>query len=263
MSDYEKLLEIGSDRIFKFLKNIPLHQGQFKYSPFNETCYQKMFVENSQDNIKDVEDLRSEIGDLNQTCTTCRHFFFKQRSNSVKKDDIKFGNILEDVLIDFFNEKYKLKAKRGDRENLSYPDCKLLSRDNETLAYFEVKYHAAPFLSAKKFTDRDCYEGSATLDTDKLVKQIKLVESEINPPVFYLHWIDYPCLKGLFYETSEQVKEELLTFGVEFERKDRTGDFSEKTNKKVGYTKKSYAKLLEMGSFEELVNIFLEMDKNS
>ena len=95
----------------------------------------------------------------------------------------------------------------------------------------------------------------------KIVKQIEIVESDLDRPVFYLHWIDYPCLKGLFFETSDQVKNELFILGEEFKREEREGDFG-KDGKKKGYTEKFYAKLLEMGSFEELINIFLDMKKN-
>ena len=93
------------------------------------------------------------------------------------------------------------------------------------------------------------------------MKQIEIVESELDRPVFYLHWIDYPCLKGLFFETSDQVKNELFILGEEFNREEREGDFNE-SGKKKGYTEKFYAKLLEMGSFEELIDIFLDMKKN-
>ena len=51
MTVYEELLEFGSDRIFEFLKNAKLHDSQFKYSEFNAECYQRMYVENSQDSI--------------------------------------------------------------------------------------------------------------------------------------------------------------------------------------------------------------------
>lgn len=108
---------------------------------------------------------------------------------------------------------------------------------------------------------RYCYEGSATLDLEKLINQIEIVDSELDRPVFYLHWIDYPCLKGLFFETSDQVKNELFLQGNAFEREERSGDFDD-NNKKKGYTKKFYSKLLEMGTFEELIDIFLEMKKN-
>lgn len=261
MSDYEELLAMGSERIFDFLKNYPLYESQFKYTPFNAECYEKMYVNNSQDNIKAVKDLKLEIEELKPTCKYCGSFFMNPRNNSIKKYDVMLGKLLEDVIIDFLKSKYKLNVTHGDTSNKKYPDCMLLSGDKGILAYFEVKYHGAPFISAIQKIGRYCYEGSATLDLDKLVKQIEIVESELDRPVFYLHWIDYPCLKGIFFETSDQVKNELFIQGDAYEREERLGDFDEKDNKK-GYTKKFYSKLLEMGSFEELIDIFLDMKKN-
>lgn len=261
MTAYEELLAMGQERIFEFFKNVKLHDSQFKYTEFNAECYDAMYLNNSQDSIKTVKDLKEEIEDLKPTCKDCGSYFMNPRNNSVKKYDVMLGKLLEDVIIDYLRKKYKLNVTHGDTSNKKYPDCMLLSGDKGILAYFEVKYHGAPFISAIQNIKRYCYEGSATLDFDKLVKQIEIIESELDRPVFYLHWIDYPCLKGLFFETSDQVKNELFIQGEAFERKERSGDFDE-NEKKKGYTKKFYSKLLEMGSFEELIDIFLDMKKN-
>lgn len=261
MTAYEELLAMGQDRIFEFFQNVKLHDSQFKYTGFNAKCYEAMYVNNSQDNIKTVKALKEEIADLKSVCKECGSYFVNQRNNSIKKYDVMLGRLLEDVIIDFLKEKYKLNVTHGDNLNKKYPDCMLLSGDKGILAYFEVKYHGAPFINAIRKTGRYCYEGSATLDLEKLIKQIEIVESELDRPVFYLHWIDYPCLKGLFFETSDQVKTELFIQGEAFEREERSGDFDDK-NKKKGYTKKFYSKLLEMGTFEELIQIFLDMKKN-
>ena len=68
-------------------------------------------------------------------------------------------------------------------------------------------------------------------------------------------------MKGIFFETSAQVKNELFILGEEFSRREREGDFNE-SGRKVGETSKFYSKLLEMRTFEELVDIFLDMKKN-
>ena len=261
MTAYEELLKIGEDRIFEFFSNVKLHDSQFKYSEINDKCYEAMYLKNQEESIKAVKELKEEINELKNVCKNCASYFLKQRNNSLKKYDVMLGKLLEDVIIDFLRDKYKLNVTHGDVSNKKYPDCMLLSGDKGILAYFEVKYHGAPFISAINTIGRYCYEGSATLDLDKLVKQIEIIESELDRPVFYLHWIDYPCLKGLFFETSDQVKNELFKQGSAYEREERSGDFDDKGNKK-GYTKKFYSKLLEMGSFEELIKIFIDMKKN-
>ena len=243
MTAYEELLNFGSERIFEFLKNAKLHESQFKYSEFNDICYEKMYTDNSQDSIKTVKELKEAIPELKDTCKGCGNYFMNPRNKSIKGLDVQFGRLLEDIIIDFLKTKYKLNATHGDNSNKKYPDCMLLSGDKGILAYFEVKYHGAPFISAIQKIGRYCYEGSATLDLDKIVKQIEIVESE------------------LFFQTSDQVKNELFILGEEFNREEREGDFNE-SGKKKGYTEKFYAKLLEMGSFEELIDIFLDMKKN-
>ena len=261
MTAYEELLEMGQSRIFDFFKNVTLHDSQFKFSSFNQKCYEAMYLNNHQDDIKSVKDLKTEIPELKDICKNCGSYFLNPRNNSIKKYDVQLGKLLEDVIIDFLRTKYKLNVTHGDTSNKKYPDCMLLSGDKGILAYFEVKYHGAPFINAINTIKRFCYEGSATLDLNKLIKQIEIIESELDRPVFYLHWVDYPCLKGLFFETSEQVKNELFIQGNAYERESRTGDF-DKTGKKVGYTAKFYSKLLEMGSFEELIELFQNMKKN-
>lgn len=261
MTTYEELLSMEHDRIIDFFKDAKLYESQFKYSEFNAECYDAMYLYNSQDNIKTVKALKEEIENLKPTCKKCGNYFMNPRNNSVKKYDVMLGKLLEDVIIDFLKKKYKLNVTHGDNINKKYPDCMLLSGDKGILAYFEVKYHGAPFISAIQKIGRYCYEGSATLDFDKLIKQIEIIESDIDRPVFYLHWIDYPCLKGIFFETSDQVKNELFVQGELFERKERSGDF-DNLGKKKGYTKNFYSKLLEMGTFDELIEIFLDMKKN-
>ena len=94
-------------------------------------------------------------------------------------------------------------------------------------------------ISAINKINRYCYEGSVTLDYKKIISQLDIIESDLERPVFYLHWIDFPCLKGVFFETSEQVKDYILTHGEEFVREEREGD-SDKNPKSV-YLGKFYS----------------------
>jgi hypothetical protein len=260
MTVYEELLEFGRGQIFDFLKNAMLHETQFKYSEFNEECCKKMYEENNQYCKKTVEELKKEIPELKDTCRSCGNYFMNSRNKSIKELDVHFERLLEVVIIEFFKTKYKLNATFGGNANKKYPDCMLLSGDKGILAYFEVKYHEAPFINTIQEIGRYCYEGSVTLDLKKLVRQIEIVDSELDRPVFYLHWIDFPCLKGLFFESSDQIKNELFLQGKAIEKGEHTGDFDGKEMKKD--TKKFYSKLLEMGTLEELIDIFIDMKKN-
>lgn len=89
---------------------------------------------------------------------------------------------------------------------------------------------------------------------------MEIIDSELDRPTFYVHWIDYHDLKGIFFESSQQVKEYLYENSTQFTRNEREGDFVIK--KKVGYTEKIYSPLFEMGTFEEFIDILLDLKKN-
>ena len=85
----------------------------------------------------------------------------------------------------------------------------------------------------------------------KIERQIIECETELpNRPVYFVHWVDFHHLKGIFFNTLGQIKE-YLDLGQEFERKERKGDY--KLSKKIGYTEKFYPPLHEMGDFSELL----------
>ena len=111
------------------------------------------------------------------------------------------GKQHEEALMEFLSNKLNTIVCRADLEDRSMPDCKVLKADGTVAAYFEVKFHGAPFVCALQKTGRYCYEGSATLDYKKIEKQLAIID-KLDAPVFYVHWIEYPCLKGVFFETS-------------------------------------------------------------
>ncbi|WP_066160831.1 hypothetical protein [Aliarcobacter skirrowii] len=257
---YEELISYKKDEIKDFFKNTKLFDSQFKYDSFNETCNKKMFIENNQTEIKTVKNLKEEISELKDICKACGTYFMNPRNKSIKGLDVQLGRFLEKCLMDYMSDKLNLKAIPADNKNKSYPDCMVLDGNKGIIAYFEVKYHGAPFIYAIQSIKRFCYEGSATLDYKKVIKQLELIDSDLDRPTFYIHWIDYPCLKGIFFETSEQVKHNIYNDGPEFDRKEREGDY--KTIHKIGYTEKIYSPLLEMGTFEEFINILKDLKKN-
>ena len=256
---YNEILDIYRDRIDDFFKNVPTFENQLTYDDFNDGCFDKMYKENNIEDPKKVKELKEEIPQLKDMCKKCGTYFMNPRNKSHVKYDVIMGQFFENILIDYFTDHLKIKATHGDKSNKKYPDCMILGKDKGILAYFEVKYHCAPFISAIHKINRYCYEGSATLDKAKIERQLEIIESDIERPVFYIHWIDYPCVKGIFFETSEQVKETLINEKV-FERQEREGDLEK--NPQSVYKEKIYSKFLEMGTLEELVSIIKDMQKN-
>lgn len=250
---YEELLASCKERFGEFFANVPVFENQFTWSDFNDKCYEAMYVNNTYENIAEVKKLKELIPELKDICKKCGEFYIPARNKSIPKYDVLLGKQHEEVFMEFLTAKLGAKTERADLQNRSLPDCKILKPDGNAAAYFELKFHGAPFVRALYLTGRYCYEGSATLDYNKIKKQLELIyNNELDAPVFYVHWIDYPCLKGVFYETSDQVKNFLESGEAEFSRKFREGD-NQKTKKSV-YLKKKYSPLLNMGDFDSLLN---------
>lgn len=251
---YEELLEQSKDRFEDFFKNVTTFENQFCWSEFHADCYKHMYEENSYRELATVRGMKEQIPELKEMCKKCGTYFIPARNKSIPKYDVVLGQQMEEEMMKFLSKKLGAKVERGDLHNRSYPDCVIRNADGSPAAYFEVKYHGAPFVYAYRLTQRECYEGSATLDYRKIKKQLELIEGEIDVPVYYVHWIDYPCLKGVFYESAAQVKEHMSQQHAEFERKKREGDDQKSAGAK--YFSKIYSYLLELGSFEEMLEEF-------
>ena len=251
---YEELLASSKPRFDEFFKNVTTFENQFTWSDFNQQCYDCFYTNNSYDNLATVRGTKEQVPELKEMCKKCGAYFIPARNKSIPKYDVILGQQMEEEVMSFLSKKLGTTVCRGDLENRSYPDCKILKKDGSVAAYFEVKYHAAPFVYASRFTGRECYEGSATLDYKKMKKQLELIDTEIDVPVFYLHWIDYPCLKGIFYESSEAVKAHMNEQHAEFERKKREGD--EQKTKGAQYFSKIYSYLLDLKDFDAMIAEF-------
>ena len=248
---YRDLLEHAKGIKNDYLKNVDKFHNQLSFNDINEQCYMEMYSKIKPDQeIPLLTDLYNKIDGLSDLNKEGYSFFLKPRNKSVKGMDVQLGVKFEEAFINFLN-KIDVKAGRADVRNKKLPDIQVLDRTRNIKAYIELKYHHAPFMLSHKHLGRESYEGSITLDTKKIEKQIIECESEIpNRPVYVVHWVDFHHLKGIFFNTLGQVKE-YLGEGSEFERKERSGDYI--LNKKIGYTEKFYPPLHEMGDFAELI----------
>lgn len=253
---YKKLLTFSEDIRCNFLKNVPVFENQLQFAELNEIAYIKMYEDiKATILIKTTPELYKEIPGLKELYGKARKYYLSPRNRSIKGLDVQLGIRFEEAMINFLNSQ-GLKVMRADQKNKKLPDIMVLDRTRNIKAYIELKYHNAPFMLSWRLINREPYEGSVTMDTNKLKNQLVEIESELERPVFFVHWVDFPDLKGVFYNTNEQIKEYLQTNAVEFDRKERNGDFKErkyKTVAKVGYTEKFYPPLHEMGDFEELI----------
>ena len=254
---YEELLEISKPRFDRFLEHVARFEGMFTWGDLQQRCYEAMYVCNDPADPAAVKALKEEIPELRDLCSSCAAFYIPARNKSIPKYDVLLGKQYEDVLMEFLEKKLGAPVVRADLEDRRMPDCKLLRPDGSAAAYFEVKFHGAPFVLAKNETGRYCYEGSATLDLEKVRRQLQLVDEGLDAPVFYVHWLEYPCLKGVFYETAEQVRAYLQARDAEFSRQRRAGD--DQKSRQAVYLQKVYPPLLQMGSFEEFVETLRQL----
>lgn len=261
MRYYKEFIDFIQEDIASYFKNVNLFKNQFQFNEYSQELYNKIFLaQRNCNSIKTIAQLKKEIPGYADLYKEASNFYLNPRNKSVKGLDVQMGRYLEELLMNYLKYKFKLNVMHADVKNKKYPDCMLLGTDKGILAYFEVKYHNAPFIRSKNLLNREPYESSATLDVKKVAKQLEIIDSELDRPTFYVHWVDYHDLKGIFFESSQQVKEYLYENSTQFTRNKREGDFVIK--KKVGYTEKIYSPLFEMGTFEEFINILLDLKKN-
>ncbi len=256
---YKGLINIGEDRIAEFFQTVGLFESQFKYAKLNHQCYKEMYLSiEGKQQYPVRQSFFERIPDLDTECKKCYKYYMKPRNKSVKGYDVQLGKLLEEIFIDYLKIQ-GINIIRADLKDRRYPDLLILDSSKEIIGYIELKYHGSPFLLTWKLRPgRECYEGSLTLDKEKVVKQLKIIFSELDRPVFFVHWVDFPCTKGVFFQTSGQLHDILLRGSDEYYRKQREGDFEERKDgsiKKVGYREKFYPSITEMGNFEELTRL--------
>jgi len=240
----------------EFTKNFPRQERQFTFEEFNEIVFQTMYK--NLENVIPRQQLFDQVPNLKEACKGCWAFYLNPRNKSVKSLDIRLGKLFENVLKDFFTS-IRLQCVRSDELGFrkNYPDLVVLGQKKKPIAFLEIKYLTAPFVKVyAKVPGRECYEGSTTLDVDeKLEEQRKIIEEEIDVPSYYVYWLDYPCVKGIFFMPSEEVFSYVDEKKLEWTRKEREGNFVHTKGKRVrvGHIAKAYLPLLKMGDFEELV----------
>ena len=256
---YLELIKNSIEKLEEFFKNVGLHQSQFKYDKYNSLCFQFMYKELSvSEGYPSRQTFFEAIPELKMVCDGCWKYFLNKRNESIKGYDIQLGKILEESFIEYMKAK-GVNIIRADLKNRRYPDLLILDSSKAIIGYIELKYHASPFVwTFKKRPGRECYEGSITLDKEKIIKQLKIIYSELDRPVYFVHWLDFPCIKGIYFQTSEQLHDYILNNTDNYKREERVGDFKTKADgevKKIGYLEKIYPSITEMGNFENLLNI--------
>jgi len=262
---YLNLVGYSRVRLGQFLQKCPLFPTQLEFNiEFNGACVSLMYDEQrNHESCLPRQSFWTLINGLKETCSQCWNFYLNPRNNSVKFLDVRLGKQFEKEFMGFL-ESMGIKTERGDIEEKNAPDIAVLSKAAEPACYLELKYLTAPYVKVHQFVKgRECYEGSTTLDTGKkIAAQRKIVETKIKKPVFYVYWLDYPCIKGVFFMDSISVYKYIdSVHGVEWSRRQRSGDFVTTSEGKlnIAQVKKVYLPLLFMGDFAELLGKLREV----
>lgn len=270
---YGKKVVISINRSFEFYKEFcdfvnnesslrpdNAHQSLFKPTGMNEKYIKNLYEETYYE-----DKLPNRPNDSN--CKRCISFNLKEGVTYNKKNDIKFGNVIEDVFKEFLESKFNALSNtelhiicaRADTEKKNMPDFKIIRKsDGKTLFYFEFKAIFRPYIFVKEnvSTDYNCYSHSLTLDYSngkKLETQKKLVEDLGLENVFYVYWYDLPCVKGIFWMNSNDVYS-YIDEGMMYERKSQSGDYNNNLEK-YSATKKIYLPLNKMHDFHKFYDL--------
>ncbi len=150
-----------------------------------------------------------------------------------------------DVFSEFVKKKYRLNISKWEPNKSDYPRYMLLGTDKGILAYAEFFYHR----SLEIIDDEICYEYGICHEVSNLIRKVSLIYSDLDRPTFYIHFVDYPNLKGIYFETTEQIIDSL------FNERNHVITFNN--------GKYYFSNLLEMGEFNEIIEIFYDLKKNN
>ena len=243
-----------ANEIKDFMKNTPQYHSYLQFSNFNMICEKTIFEQG----LKPRQEYFHIILGLEEECKECWKFYLNPRNKSIKKYDVLYGKKFETIFADFLND-IGIKSGKADAKNTVLPDNFISNDEDKPIAYYEVKYHNAPFVWAYRYQPgRECYEGSITLDYEKVQKQIETIRGITDLPVYYLHWVDFPCIKGIYYMDLEDTRK-AMEDGIAYARKAREGDYItvNMDTKQVGYQNKFYPSLLHMKNLEQFVSMFV------
>ena len=225
---YNQLLKFSEDIRDNYLKNVTKFKNQLRFDEINKECYIKMYDEiKSTKDIKPLNEFYDRIIGLKNLNNEAYKYYLSPRNKSIKGLDVQLGNKFDEAFMNFLKSNgIKINDERADIKNKKLPDIKVLDNTRNIKAYIEHKYHNAPFMFSQKKIGRENYEGSITMDTKKIQRQLIEIEAELGDrPVYYVHWVDFHHLKGIFFNTQEQIKAYLNKDPIEFNRLSRKGDY--------------------------------------
>lgn len=139
-----------------------------------------------------------------------------------------------DSFIAMLKSKQKINITKWDAPRAEYPEYMLLAGDRGILAYLNIKY----IESQSSFQESYLSENSKST-LGYITKSI----SHLDRPVFFVYIINTTNVKGVFFETNEQIKNRWLN---------------------ENFNAPTYTPIFdEMGNMSNLIDIFIDLKKNN
>lgn len=188
-----------------------------------------------------------ETGNNNVIQINTEDVFFQQviKEAQYLPENEKNNDVVGNIISGWLKKKKRLNVVKWEPNNQNYPRFMLLGTDRGILAYIEFFYHRSDVDVSDEVVRKI---GICHILTD-LRKRLSLVDSDLDRPVFYVHILDYKRQKGIFFETTEMIKNNI------FENKESIYKYVPKDL--------YFSKITEMGDFEELISIFKNLKKNN
>lgn len=154
---------------------------------------------------------------------TRSEIIYKEFINRYPVTNVQEKRELENAVCDYLLKHHKIKTERASYEGRLYPELLILDRTRNIFGYLSIHYH-----------NTEDFNSDFQKDFDRITrKRIQVYYSELDRPVFFLHWFSTEDSEGIYFITSEQVQDILVNEKTEnsqtffYPRKDIMGDFAE------------------------------------
>jgi len=168
-------------------------------------------------------------------------YFWGEYSSEVMNQNDTFGLIFST----WIKNRFRMNIVKWSPNTPLYPRFMFLGTDKGILAYLEFFYHE----SKELIDDEMILQYGICHEMNGLKKRIALVNSHLDRPVFYVHILNYEHFKGIFFETTDMIKNNIFE--------------SNYTKKTVNEREYYFTNIGEMGSLDELINMFGDLKKNN
>lgn len=251
---YSNLVKYGNQKLREIV-NSP-HATQFIVNSSTGRYFKTLYI----DQLENSDSSQLVPPPNDETCVGCKSHFLFKRPKIDHGNDLRIGSKLEHHFQSYLNSLFNdwelsLVCDRADTELLNMPDFKITNTETrEDIFYFEFKCIFKPFIKVgNKINGAQCYSHSMTLDCDeKLDRQRKLIrDNRISSKTAYVYWYDIPCVKGVFWQFSDNIFK-IQETAQQYRRIEQGGDF--RNGRQVGHVDKIYIPLHSMRDFNSLIN---------